>query len=369
MLEKLLLVFPGPLMKCIVCFCLLTGVAYVVNIITLLLLQRYLVAKAYVPFNFRAGAHFKKSLFFLLISLGAKLTTYFIFLDTAFRNRAMDILNIALILSFTWFLARILGLVKLSMYLHLDITSRADNLRQRKIRTQVQFLEKLILVFLYVIAVSMILMSFDNVRRFGSSLIASAGLAGVIVGLAAQKSLTNLISGFQIAFTQPIRNDDVVIVENEWGRIEEITFTDVVIRLWDKRSLVVPITYFLEKPFQNWTRASADLVATVMIYVDFNAPLDELRAEFYRIINNCSLWDGKVSAVQVTNMTPSEMEVRFLVGARNASEAFDLRCILREKLIAFLQKQNVDFYPQRRLQMSGDDPFSIRLRDKSAAAG
>ena len=313
-----------------------------------LLVQRYLIARKWIPSSFSAKRHFSKSWFVTLLLLGLSIAVPLMRLQKVTAGRISLVLQIALVLSCVWTLGRIVKLVKISLYSRLDV-ARPDNLRQRKIRTQVQFIEKMILIFLNVIAGALILMNFEGARKIGSSLIASAGLAGVIIGFAAQKSLTNLIAGFQIAFTQPIRIDDVVIVEGEWGKIEEITFTYVVIRLWDKRTLVVPITYFLEKPFQNWTRASADLLGTILIYVDFRMPMDPLRAEFHRILKDCALWDGRVAAVQVTDVRPSEMEIRFLVGARNASDAFDLRCTVREKLIYFIQSQYPECFPQKRV--------------------
>jgi len=185
-------------------------------------------------------------------------------------------------------------------------------------------------------------MTFEKVRQLGTTILASAGIIGIVVGIAAQKTISTFIAGLQIAFTQPIRVDDVVIVENEWGRIEEITLTYVVVKIWDLRRLIVPITYFIEKPFQNWTRVSADLLGSVFVWADYTLPLAELRPAIERLVKDCQDWDGRFWNLQVTDTTDRAMQLRVLVTAADASKAWDLRCELREKLLAFLQQH----YPQ-----------------------
>ena len=188
--------------------------------------------------------------------------------------------------------------------------------------------------------------------QFGTSLLASAGIAGVIIGFAAQRSIATLVAGFQIAVTQPIRIDDVVIVENEWGKIEDITLTYVVVQIWDLRRLVLPITYFIEKPFQNWTRASAELLGSVFLHVDYTMPLAPLREELDRILAASKLWDGKVKVLQVTDAREHTLELRVLASARDAPTAWDLRCEVREKLIAFLQAEHPTALPRDRIELS-----------------
>jgi small-conductance mechanosensitive channel len=185
-------------------------------------------------------------------------------------------------------------------------------------------------------------MSFDSVRQYGVSLFASAGVAGLAVGLAAKPLLGNLIAGVQIALTQPIRIDDAVVVENEWGWIEEFTSTYVVIRLWDWRRLVVPLGYFLENPFQNWTRTTASIIGSAYFHLDYCAPVAELRSKLEQIVKASKNWDGRVISLQVTDTTERTIEVRTLMSARNSSLAFDLRCEVRELMLEFLQKE----YPQ-----------------------
>ena len=201
------------------------------------------------------------------------------------------------------------------------------------------------------------MMIFDNIRQLGVSLLASAGVLGIIVGLAAQRSISTLLAGLQIALTQPIRMDDVVIIEGEWGRIEEITLTYVVVRIWDLRRMVVPVTYFLEKPFQNWTRVSADLLGTVTIYTDYNIPVDALREELQRILKDSPRWDGKTWGLQVTNASERTVECRALMSAVDSSSAWDLRCEVREKMLDFLQRNYPASLPKIRAELQRAEIF------------
>jgi len=227
-----------------------------------------------------------------------------------------------------------------------------DNLQARKHVTQVRILKRALDTLIIVITASAALMTFESVRQYGVSLFASAGIAGIAVGFAARPVLANLIAGVQLAVTQPIRIDDAVVVENEWGWIEEITATYVVVRLWDWRRLIVPLSYFIEKPFQNWTREGSALIGTVMIYLDYSVPISVLRKKVEEIVGNSVLWDRRVVAVQVTDFRESVMEVRILVSASNAGRAFDIRCEVREKLIAFLQEAYPAALPRLRAEFS-----------------
>ena len=214
-------------------------------------------------------------------------------------------------------------------------------------------------MILVIIAVSGVLMTFDTVRQVGLSILASAGIAGVILGFAAQKSLTTLIAGIQIAITQPISIDDVVVVENETGRIEEITLTYVVVQLWDKRRLIVPITWFIDRPFQNWTRISAELLGTVFLYLDYTIQPDTLRHELERIVSSTPLWDRKVVKMHVTNTSEKSVEMRALVSAANSSELWELRCLVREQLIEFIRNNYPGWMPKVTMEME-----QIRVADK-----
>ncbi|MCW5620279.1 MAG: mechanosensitive ion channel [Burkholderiales bacterium] len=224
-----------------------------------------------------------------------------------------------------------------------------DNREARAVHTQVTVLRKVALVVIGVFTIASMLMVFESVRQLGTAILASAGVAGIVVGFAAQRSIATLLAGFQIALTQPIRIDDVVIVENEWGRIEEITLTYVVVRIWDLRRLILPITYFIEKPFQNWTRTSADILATVFLHVDHTVPLDRLRTELTRILEASQYWDRKVNVLQVTDTTEHTVQIRALGSAADASLAWNLRCEVREKLIHFLQENYPESLPRLRL--------------------
>jgi small-conductance mechanosensitive channel len=226
-----------------------------------------------------------------------------------------------------------------------------DNLAARRIRTQMYLLRRITVVVVVIVAGSVMLMTFPSIRHLGVSLFASAGVAGLVVGLAARSTISNLISGVQVALTEPIRIDDVVIVEGEWGWIEEIGTTYVVVRIWDLRRLIVPLSYFIEKPFQNWTRTSADLLGTVFVYADYTVPVDEVREELHGILEATPLWDRKVWNLQVTDATEHTLELRALMSAADSSTAWDLRCHVREQLVAFLQRKYPEALPQVRASL------------------
>jgi len=217
--------------------------------------------------------------------------------------------------------------------------------------TQVRVLGRVGKAIIAVFALASMLMVFDSVRQFGTSILASAGIAGIIVGFAAQRSIATLLAGFQIALTQPIRLDDVVIVDNEWGRIEDITLTYVVVRIWDERRLVVPITHFIERPFQNWTRSSSDLLGSVFLHVDYTVPLGALREELDRILAASPHWDGKVKVLHVTDARERTLELRILASAPDAPSTWNLRCEVREKLVAFLQARYPQCLPRVRAEL------------------
>jgi len=257
-----------------------------------------------------------------------------------------------LILTFAWGLIRTLDVFQDLVQLRYQLDS-ADNLRVRKLFTQLQFLKKLTASLVAFVAVGLVLMSFETVRRLGTGLLTSAGIASVIVGFAAQRSISNLLAGFQIAFTQPIRIDDVLVVEGEWGRVEEITFTYVVLSIWDERRLVLPLNYFIEKPFQNWTRTSSRLTGVVFLQTDYTVPVEALRAELRRLLAAHPLWDQRVCVLQVTDSKERTLELRALVSAANASALWDLRCAVREGLVVFLQREFPGSLPRTRAEVAG----------------
>ena len=258
--------------------------------------------------------------------------------------------TLLMILGITLAVTKSIRLLKRVLLLQYDM-SEADNLKSRKLHTQYTVIERILIFIVVLFALGAALMTFDEIRKFGISIFASAGVAGLIIGLAAQRAIGSVLAGIQIAFTQPIRLDDVVIVENEWGWIEEITLTYVVVRLWDKRRLIVPSTYFIEKPFQNWTRVSADILGTVFLYMDYHVPLNELRNEQTRILKETPLWDGKVNIIQVTDSKEESVEIRSLVSAKDSPTAWDLRVLLREKLIDFLRENYPESLPRTRVEI------------------
>src|SRR6266404_1603243 len=232
-----------------------------------------------------------------------------------------------------------------------------DNLPARRIYTQVSVIRKIIVTAVVIIASGSVLMLFDPVRQFGTSILASAGIAGVVLGFAAQKTLGNVLAGIQIALTQPLLIDDIVVVEGEFGQIEEITLTYVTVRTWDLRRLVVPITQFVEKPFQNWSRVSTELLGTVMLYLDYQAPMGELRKELKRLVENNPKWDKRVCGLQVTDTKEHVIEVRALVSGSDPGKLGDLRAEIREGLITFLVRNYPESLPRSR-NVSVDDTAS-----------
>ena len=292
----------------------------------------------------------------LLLFISVFLKYFFVKYDFV-RDESFLVLNrigeILLIISIAWLLIASLRTVKRMLLESFD-TTKENNLRSRKFHTQFNILESVVVVMIVIIAIGAVLMLFDEVRKFGISLFASAGVAGIIIGFAAQKFIGTVIAGLQIAITQPIRLDDVVIIEGEWGRIEEITLTYVVVKIWDLRRLIVPTTYFFEKPFQNWTRTSADILGTVFIYTDYHVSFEAMRKELTRVLETTSLWDKKVNVLQVTDAKTNGVEVRALMSAKDASTAWDLRVYVREKLIEFMQKNYPESLPKTRILVQDD---------------
>jgi len=227
----------------------------------------------------------------------------------------------------------------------------ADNLAARRVQTQFQMVHRVSIFLVAVIALAVALMTFPAIKHIGVSLLASAGVASLIIGMAMKDTFANLIAGVQIAFAQPFRIGDAVVVENEWGWIEEIGMMYVIVRIWDLRRLVLPLSYFLTNPFQNWTRTSADLLANTVLYVDYTVPVDAVREEFKRVLESTPMWNKKVSALQVSDCDAHTMQLRALMDVRNSGDAWDLRCLVREKLIDFLQKEYPGSLPRYRGEM------------------
>jgi small-conductance mechanosensitive channel len=266
--------------------------------------------------------------------------------------------SILIIVTVAWIVSQAVHVGEQTVLAKYDVTV-PDNLRARKLYTQIHVLSKGIYFLIGVFTVASILMLFEQVRRFGTSLLASAGVVGVIAGFAAQRTIANLFAGFQIAMAQPIRLDDVVVVEGEFGNVEEITLTYVVLKLWDERRLVVPLSNFIEKPFQNWTRASSNLLGAVTLFVDYSLPVDEIRTAVQQIVENSALWDKRFWNLQVTDATERTMQLRVLVTAGDSGQLWNLRCEVREKLIAFVLKNHPQCLPLLRLMEMNEPEFGL----------
>jgi small-conductance mechanosensitive channel len=252
-------------------------------------------------------------------------------------------------LALGWLLIAVVYCLEDFLLMRYDI-SASNNLRARRARTQMQLMRRMIITLLIMVDAGLVLSVFrdSQIWHYGAGLLASAGLASLVLATAAKTSASNFLAGLQIALTEPIRLDDVVIVEGQWGRIEEITTTYVIVAIWDQRRLIVPLTYFIETPFENWTRNTADLLGTSFLYVDYSIPVEPLRQEFTRVLKESPLWDGRVNALQVTNLSEHAMEIRCLLSASDSSRLFDLRCIMREKMITFIQQNYPDAFPRTR---------------------
>lgn len=251
----------------------------------------------------------------------------------------------------TWLILQLLKVGELWITRRYDTTSDV-NLHERKFVTQVQFIRRILSLAVFVVSVSLLLIAFQGSRKVGWSVLTSAGIVSVLIGFAAQKTLGNLLAGIQIALTQQIRLDDAVVVEKEWGRVEEINLTTVVVRVWDRRRLIVPITYFVETPFENWTRSDASITGVVLLYLDYNVPVDKVREKARELADADPLWNRDVFAVQVTDAQPACLVLRILVSAQDSPSAFDLRCHMREQLIQFLREEYPQSLPQTRVQLT-----------------
>lgn len=265
-------------------------------------------------------------------------------------NPIEHVIGLALIASIAWLVilaAEVFGDVLMSRH-RIDV---ADNLAARRVQTRVLVLQKIFTILVVIVTAGIMFLTIPHVRAIGTSLLASAGLAGLVIGMAAKPTLGNLLAGIQVALTQPIRLGDAVIMENDWGWVEEITSTYVVMKTWDWRRWVLPLSYLIEKPYQVWTRTNAELIGIVRLYVDYTAPIDEMRKELDRIVHSTDRWRGQVCVLQVSHVTEHIMELRALADAKDSGTAWDLRCDIREKLIVFLQKNYPQCLPKTRMEI------------------
>lgn len=274
-------------------------------------------------------------------------------------------LNTLLLIVFSaWFAIQLIRAAVRYFQKTIDINA-ADNLHARRSMTQLMVFQAIANSIVVVVTIVLCLMTFDTAKAIGISILTSAGIIGIVVGFAAQKSLGLVLGGLQIALTQPIRIDDVVVVEGEWGRIEEITLTYVVVKIWDERRLILPVTYFLETPFQNWTRTNADILGTVFLFLNHDAPLDKMREELQRLVKDNPNWDQRVANIQVTDAGERHILARLLVSSTDSSKNWGLRVAVREQMIAFLNKHAPGAFVRAHVAIDNSAPNSQSLPTQS----
>ena len=274
----------------------------------------------------------------------------FVPVSPAWHANLREILAISMVLAIGWLAVGLIYVLQNFFLRRFDL--HGDNsLQARRVHTQFQVFRRILIGFVIILTVGVALYTFhdDRIWRAGTGLLASAGLASLVLATAAKSTAANFLAGMQVALTQPIRIDDVVVVQGEWGRIEEINTAYVVIRIWDLRRLIVPLTYFIENSFQNWTRESSDLLGTAFLYLDYTVPVDALRSHLQEVLRSTTQWDTKVCALQVTDLKEHTVEVRCLLSAATSSDLFDLRCIVREQMLAFVRGHYPEALPRMRL--------------------
>ncbi|CAN7233779.1 mechanosensitive ion channel [Arthrobacter sp. LjRoot78] len=277
------------------------------------------------------------------VRIALALTTH----DGGWRSAVDHLLLIALMGSLAWLAVAVLLIVE-ALVLGRYSVDVADNRRARRLRTQMILARRIAVALIVVLAVGSVMLTFPAIQALGAGLLASAGVISIVAGLAAQTSLVNVFAGMQLAFTDAIRVDDVVVVQKEWGRIEEITLTYVVVHIWDDRRLILPSTYFTTTPFENWTRRQSEVMGTVEFDLDWRAPIEDMRAELRTVLDGTALWDERVGILQITDATSGYVRVRILVSAADSAALFDLRCLIREAMVTLLQQGHPESLPHVR---------------------
>lgn len=336
-------------------------VAAAVVIIVVSLVMRLVARRFPVMHSFSQWARLPFRMLLMVIAVWP--AAWFAFPDRELWPSVSHGILIAVIIVASW----LLGALFLFFIDHALSRYRSDpeSRAARTVRTQLEIVRRLVIALIVVIAIAAVLLTFPAVRAVGTSLLASAGIISVIAGLAAQSTLGNVFAGIQLAFSEALRVDDVVIAENQWGRIEEMTLTYVVLKLWDDRRLVLPSTYFTTTPFENWTRYSSELLGAVELDLDWNLDVDDMRTQLDRILAATNLWDGREAVLQVTDATGSTMRVRILVSASDSGRLFDLRCHVREEMVRWLIRQGAPGMPRQRMVLL--DPFEPADLDPSTA--
>jgi small-conductance mechanosensitive channel len=292
--------------------------------------------------------HLLRPLRWIFVALALLLLSEFAVPHEALAARIMSGVRMAMPLLWGWLVIALIRFGKRYIDAHSDIAA-ADNLAARRRRTRADILARIATIIVMLVSAGLALLSIPEVREIGVALVASAGLAGLAVGVAAQPLLKNLVGGFQLAFTEPVRIDDVIVYRGEWGRIERIGLTYVVMRIWDDRRLVIPVSKLVEEPIENWTRQTSQLLGTVFVHVDHAADIAALREIALAAVRGHRLWDGRVAAVQVTDMTAQTLEVRVLMSARGGPEMFDLRCDVREAVVTALGRDHPEALGRARI--------------------
>ena len=324
--------------------------AIIAGFVAYWLVFHIILRKSVSPTNHLTLRRFRKPTSWLLVVSGGMLAVPAFGLSDSTKDLTEHSLHILFIVCLAWMLICGVYAVQDVLLRRYDI-SLADNLRARQVRTQMAVMRRLAIGFVGLLALGLILYTFNHTRLWqaGAGLLASAGLASLALAAAAKTTVSNLLAGIQIAITEPFRIDDVVIVDGQWGRIEEITSAYVVVCIWNLQRLIVPLSYFIENPFQNWTRTSANLIGTCYIYADYSCPIGPLREEYLRVLKSTDLWDGKAQVLQVTDLFEQTMQIRALMSSADSGKLFDLRCYVREKMMDFLQKNYPQCLPKQRI--------------------
>ncbi|HEX2920030.1 MAG TPA: mechanosensitive ion channel domain-containing protein [Bacteroidales bacterium] len=291
---------------------------------------------------------FRSPLLIVIYLLLFNVFLYTAYKDLSFFSILLKIRNLAIVFTLTLLSLRVISATAYYLQLRYDLTN-SDNLKARKNLTQLKVFKAIAVTLVVIIAIGAALMTFEQARKVGLSVLTSAGIMGIIVGFAAQKSLGMILAGIQLAITQPIRLDDLVIIEGEFGRIEEIQLTYVVMQIWDERRLILPVNWFLEKPFQNLTRSSASATGSIFLYLDYSFPVDSLRNVLPVMLKSDSNWDGRIAVVQVTDTKDRYKEVRILLSSDDSSKNWNLRTTIREKMIDFINSSYPDAFCKTRI--------------------
>jgi small-conductance mechanosensitive channel len=340
--------------------CLITVGGLICYQLTFMILKRWSKKhKYFIPSVLQRQIYFPGLLLIFFIALYAALPFLGSYLHSTIYRLLAHITVVVIIFCSGFLLIRSIAAGRDIILRHYQSENPLD-FTIRKARTKFQIIQRVLNFLIIIITIAAVLMTFQSIRQVGSTLLASAGVIGIVLGFAAQKSLGSLFAGIQIAISQPIRLDDVVIVEGQYGTIGEISLTYVIVKTWDGRRLVVPINYFLEKSFENWTRTSPEIVAKVKIYVDYSLPVDKLRSEFTKWLQESKLWDGRTSGLLVTDASERCLELRATMSARNSDDAFSLECMIREKLITYINEKYPFALPRSRYQLSENDRQTIQ---------